>query len=494
MRLLLATALTLASACVTRTVYVVDDNPRNDAAASPREAARPAPPPVEPEAVPPEAPPPEETPSAVGSVDDFYAPLSPYGQWVDYPAYGQVWVPNQAVVGAGFRPYTYGHWEYTEYGWTWVDHSPFGWATGHYGRWFYDGAYGWVWVPGTTWAPAWVAWRTGGAYAGWAPLPPGAEFGGAYNVYDTSWVFVPYGSLGVAYVGSALIVGPGYQTCFVETYPAYDTVVVYGNTYYRGPDEGVVERDGGNVIHRPARDIDREHPVTRPPESVARTRPSSSSTGASRPRGASREAPRSADRSSEPESPRHDRREARDDAAPMPPRDDARRAVPTVPDRRGDARRALPDDAGRSSRDARPDVDELNPSAPGRAVEVQPRPIETPEPSPFERGPSSRAPATPQPRFDNDRGPSAIAPRAPGLARPDDVTPRFDNTPSAPRSDNGPAPIAPRVVPPQQQRSAPPATAAQPSAPPDSQDQGQQSSSSKKKSSSKSSDKGKSSK
>ena len=31
---------------------------------------------------------------------------------------------------------------------------------------------GWVWVPGYTWAPAWVSWRYGDGYAGWAPLPP----------------------------------------------------------------------------------------------------------------------------------------------------------------------------------------------------------------------------------------------------------------------------------------------------------------------------------
>ena len=30
----------------------------------------------------------------------------------------------------------------------------------------------WVWVPGVEWAPAWVTWRVGGGYIGWAPLPP----------------------------------------------------------------------------------------------------------------------------------------------------------------------------------------------------------------------------------------------------------------------------------------------------------------------------------
>jgi len=33
---------------------------------------------------------------------------------------------------------------------------------------------GWVWVPGYEWAPAWVSWRYGDEYVGWAPLPPAA--------------------------------------------------------------------------------------------------------------------------------------------------------------------------------------------------------------------------------------------------------------------------------------------------------------------------------
>ena len=33
---------------------------------------------------------------------------------------------------------------------------------------------GWCWVPGVEWAPAWVSWRMGGDYIGWAPCgPPG---------------------------------------------------------------------------------------------------------------------------------------------------------------------------------------------------------------------------------------------------------------------------------------------------------------------------------
>ena len=44
-------------------------------------------------------------------------------------------------------------------------------VTYHYGRWYEDPREGWVWVPGSTWAPAWVSWREGGGYCGWALRP-----------------------------------------------------------------------------------------------------------------------------------------------------------------------------------------------------------------------------------------------------------------------------------------------------------------------------------
>jgi hypothetical protein len=65
-----------------------------------------------------------------------------------------------------------GHWEWTDAGWSWASDEPWGYATYHYGRWFVDARQGWVWLPGTTYAPAWVAWRSGGGYVGWAPLGP----------------------------------------------------------------------------------------------------------------------------------------------------------------------------------------------------------------------------------------------------------------------------------------------------------------------------------
>lgn len=104
----------------------------------------------------------------------FYGALSPFGEWVRHPYYGWVWFPRH--VNAGWRPYSIGRWVMSDYGWTWVSYERFGWATYHYGRWAWDRYVGWLWVPGTDWAPAWVAWQQGNGYIGWAPLPPAVGF------------------------------------------------------------------------------------------------------------------------------------------------------------------------------------------------------------------------------------------------------------------------------------------------------------------------------
>jgi hypothetical protein len=104
-------------------------------------------------------------------VTDFQDQLAPYGHWVAVDGYGNCWVP--AGIAVGWRPYTIGHWVYTDFGMAWVSDEQWGWATYHYGRWTLVDGVGWAWIPGSRWGPAWVAWRHGGGYCGWAPLPPG---------------------------------------------------------------------------------------------------------------------------------------------------------------------------------------------------------------------------------------------------------------------------------------------------------------------------------
>jgi hypothetical protein len=125
----------------------------------------------------------------------FYNRLAPYGNWIYFNPYGYVWIPRQ--MGYRWRPYTDGHWVYTDYGWTWIANEEWGDITFHYGRWGWDNEIGWYWVPGTTWGPAWVSWRSNDQYMGWAPLQPGFEFSLGMNFRSSSmnipinvWVFI----------------------------------------------------------------------------------------------------------------------------------------------------------------------------------------------------------------------------------------------------------------------------------------------------------------
>jgi len=107
-------------------------------------------------------------------MNQVYDYLSPYGYWTRYSSYGYVWVPSS--IHYNWRPYTNGRWVWTDYGWTWSSDFRWGWIPFHYGRWGYDPHLGWYWVPGDTWAPAWVSWRYSRLYIGWAPIPPGVPF------------------------------------------------------------------------------------------------------------------------------------------------------------------------------------------------------------------------------------------------------------------------------------------------------------------------------
>src|SRR6516164_433883 len=105
---------------------------------------------------------------------EFRTGLEPYGTFEHVARWGEVWVPNN--VPRDWRPYTVGHWVYSDdYGWYWASdrsEAPWGWIVFHYGRWAFIDGLGWAWVPGREWGPAWVDWRRGTRYFGWAPLPP----------------------------------------------------------------------------------------------------------------------------------------------------------------------------------------------------------------------------------------------------------------------------------------------------------------------------------
>jgi len=149
------------------------------------------------------------TPAVAQISEDAQIALEQYGEWRPHPRFGQVWVPRG--VPPDWRPYQYGHWVYTdEWGWYWVSddvEADWGWVVFHYGRWAFDRAIGWFWVAGDEWAPAWVNWRYGSDYSGWAPLPPD-ELIDTYEVEPAYWVFVP----------TRFIAAPRLRTYYVPVY------------------------------------------------------------------------------------------------------------------------------------------------------------------------------------------------------------------------------------------------------------------------------------
>ncbi|GHB55127.1 DUF6600 domain-containing protein [Persicitalea jodogahamensis] len=173
----------------------------------------------------------------------FYNELSPYGSWSSDPRYGSVWTPYD--VGRNFQPYgTDGRWVMTEFGNTWVSDFSWGWATFHYGRWFYDDYRGWAWVPGYEWGPAWVDWRSNNDYYGWAPMWPGVRVGVSFNIPLNYWVFIPRRHLFNRNVFGYCVPRYRYNSFFGRT-------TVINNYYYNdnrnyqysyGPSRGEVER------------------------------------------------------------------------------------------------------------------------------------------------------------------------------------------------------------------------------------------------------------
>ncbi len=192
----------------------------------------------------------------------FYSELSSYGTWIELDYGTIVWRPT--VMRRDWAPYAFGQWVWTDYGWYWDSYEPFGHIVFHYGRWYYDDYYGWIWVPDNEWAPAWVEWRYDDAYIGWAPLSPYASFSISVGIYFTTnyylpyshWHFVTYHNFCHTHVYN-YYVGPKYK------YRIYSRTKIRTNyDYYngrvrnRGVDLRYVETRSGQKIKQ--RDIIRE--------------------------------------------------------------------------------------------------------------------------------------------------------------------------------------------------------------------------------------------
>jgi hypothetical protein len=196
------------------------------------------------------------------ALSDFRSTLDPYGTWRDDPTYGTVWVPSEGVVGDDFVPYeSAGHWTYDD-DYTWVSDYSWGWAPFHYGRWVYAGGYGWEWIPGRTYAGAWVSWRYGWedwAYVGWAPLGPTWGWFGGYAVGYGFVVREPYafcgsGDLFAPNVGMRVVTGAAVANVAAHTRPwvsAQPSVNgrVAAVPHVNGPPPQVLNIPASNIAH-----------------------------------------------------------------------------------------------------------------------------------------------------------------------------------------------------------------------------------------------------
>lgn len=114
------------------------------------------------------------------------ADLSSNGSWVYVSGFSTwCWRPHVSV---GWRPYFNGEWISGPSGaLIWASYEPWGWVPYHYGRWAFDPFYGWVWLPGAGYSPAWVYWMYSPGYVGWAP----AGWWDCYRPYY-NWCYRPY--------------------------------------------------------------------------------------------------------------------------------------------------------------------------------------------------------------------------------------------------------------------------------------------------------------
>ncbi|MER9298586.1 hypothetical protein NKI38_19110 [Mesorhizobium sp. M0621] len=187
------------------------------------------------------------------SISTFYEDLSSHGDWVSYHG-ATVFVPVD--VPDDWRPYTLGHWVYTEqYGWLWVSDEPFGWATYHYGRWGYADDIGWYWVPGTRWAPAWVSWRRDREHIIWAPLPPrrDPDLISIEVTFDTTpdyyWVVVPAREFLAADVSVVVIRDePEFVRIVEAAEPAGDVTIQNNVVINKVIDVDVIEKETNQKV------------------------------------------------------------------------------------------------------------------------------------------------------------------------------------------------------------------------------------------------------
>ena len=386
--------------------------------------------------------------------------LDAFGRWVPHGRWGEVWIPAHRA--ANWQPYRTGHWVYTdEWGWYWVaaaDEADWGWVTYHYGRWAFDRELGWFWIPGDEWAPAWVIWRHGGQYAGWAPLPPD-DMVDTYWDDPQVWMFVRLRNL-IAPLAYTVLLPRGQQTTYIrETAVVNRTVDLRDRGQRIAVNPGIPASSVAGATRRSLRTADvrprvlpqtvgvqgavpvRPEDIRRSRDATARTRASTRIRETVVERGTPTIAPA---RTVRPQQPLEKGAAGR--LGDAPPRA-AREAAPPTP-----AARPEPSPPAPKAPAARPEPSPPAPQAPAaRPAPSRPvpeLPAARPAPSrPEPQAPAARpAPSRPAPQAPAARpAPSRPAPQAPA-ARPAPSRPT-PQAPAARPAPSRPAPQAPAARP-----------------------------------------------
>ena len=101
----------------------------------------------------------QKMPKAVFYFAQKYSNL--YGEWLWDEFLGYVWRPfvnDHRYPWGGWQPYYCGQWASLNGRLFWIPQEPWGWIPYHLGVWHWDKKQGWLWIPGSAFAPAWVAW------------------------------------------------------------------------------------------------------------------------------------------------------------------------------------------------------------------------------------------------------------------------------------------------------------------------------------------------
>lgn len=111
----------------------------------------------------------QKLPPAVFYFAQYYS--NQYGEWVWDDYFGYVWRPfyNDYYPWGNWSPYYYGNWTYLNGQLFWVPSEPWGWVPYHLGLWQWDKKKGWIWIPGSAFAPAWAVWDFYFGYYSWRP-------------------------------------------------------------------------------------------------------------------------------------------------------------------------------------------------------------------------------------------------------------------------------------------------------------------------------------